>query len=120
QQPERAVQPAEGPGDRLPGGGCVMAKGRSYPGVPAPSGTPTPPSGLMGALMGPYGQMDDPVTSGPGKSMKMQHMGTVVGKRGAGNSSSTGGDQLSHSLHHYGKQNQPAMPGGLKGLVGGS
>ena len=99
-----------------------MAKGRSYPTLPAPTGSPPPVGGgsLMGSLMGPYGQMDDPVTSGPGKSMRTQHLGTVVGKRGAGISSITGGDQLAHSLHHYGKQNQAAMPGGLKGLVGGS
>jgi hypothetical protein len=83
----------------------------------ARSVTQTPPmaSSGMGSLgyLGPYGQMDDPVSSGPGKSMQTQHMGSVVGRRGAGRSQITGGDQVAHSVGHYGKKNP------LAGLTGG-
>jgi hypothetical protein len=48
-----------------------------------------------------------------GKGIRRQEMGSVVGRRGAGLSQITGGDQTAHSLGHYGK-------GGLPGLIGGS
>lgn len=51
----------------------------------------------------------DPETGKRGKSMKTQHMGTVVGKRGAGNSQITSGDQGAHSMGHYGKNGITGM-----------
>jgi hypothetical protein len=63
---------------------------------------------------GGFGSMfeGDPQTKGPGKSISTQHMGTVVGKRGAGNSTITGGDPGAHSVNHYGKKGLPGMEGG--------
>jgi len=65
-----------------------------------------PPSYLpalagMGALMG---TMRDPEIAGPPKSLRRQDMGSVVGKRGAGSTQITGGNQMFHSMGHYGKQ----------------
>jgi hypothetical protein len=68
-------------------------------------GSYLPPGAGFGAMF----DQGDPETGKRGKSIKTQHMGTVVGKRGAGNSQITGGDQGAHSLNHYGK-------GGLPGL----
>jgi len=45
----------------------------------------------------------DPETGKRGKSMKTQHMGSVVGRRGAGISQITKGDPGAHSMGHYGK-----------------
>jgi len=56
--------------------------------------------------------MPDPERSGPGKSIKRQDMGSVVGKRGAGISQITGGDQGAHSMLHYGKKGLPGLDGG--------
>lgn len=87
--------------------------GRLYANPGAPS-TPSSGGGLdylpAGGAMSPFGMAPDPVTRGPGKSILTQHLGSVVGKRGAGLSMVGGGDQGSHSLGHYGK-------GGLRGLV---
>jgi hypothetical protein len=69
-----------------------------------------PPMGGTGPMFGPP---QDPETSGPGKSIKTQHMGSVIGRRGAGTSQITGGDQGAHAMNHYGK-------GGIKDLMGGT
>jgi len=37
------------------------------------------------------------------KPLKAQHLGNITGRRGAGISTVGGGDQLAHSLNHYGK-----------------
>jgi hypothetical protein len=85
---------------------------RSYPGKAAPSAPAYLPSYGIG---GPYGGMGgmmgggDPVTKSPGKGAEMQHMGSVLGKRGAGNSQITGGDPGAHAMNHYKK-------GGITGL----
>jgi hypothetical protein len=52
----------------------------------------------------------DPETGKRGKSMKTQHLGTVVGKRGAGISQITSGDPSAHMMGHYGKK-------GIQGLA---
>jgi len=62
--------------------------------------------------MGPLGVPQDLETSGPGKSIKRQHLGTVINRRGAGISQITGGDQNAHAMNHYGKK-------GLQGIEGG-
>jgi hypothetical protein len=64
-----------------------------------------------------FGPMKDPEAAGPPKSLKRQDMGSVVGRRGAGLSQITGGDQGAHSVNHYGKKGKPG--GGFGGLVGG-
>jgi len=69
-----------------------------------------PSFGLMGPFMG--GPTPDPEKSGPPKSIKRQELGTVVGRRGAGISQITGGDQGAHSMNHYGKKGLPGMEGG--------
>jgi hypothetical protein len=69
-----------------------------------------PSGGMMGSLG------DEPPVRGAlrpiGKSIHVQHLGSIVGRRGAGSSNITGENQLAHSFNHYGK-------GGLPGLDGG-
>lgn len=67
-------------------------------------GSYLPPGGGFGPMF-----TQDPETGKRGKSMKTQHHGTFVGKRGAGISQITGGDQGAHTMSHYKK-------GGLQGL----
>jgi len=67
-----------------------------------------PAGGMMGM------SMDQPPAKGAlrpvGKTIHIQHLGTVVGQRGAGLNAIPGeSNQLSHSFNHYGK-------GGLRGL----
>lgn len=71
-------------------------------------GSYLPPGGGFGPMF-----QNDPQTSGPGKSIKTQHLGTVVGKRGAGISEITGGDTLAHGMNDYGKNSS------IRNLVGG-
>ena len=76
----------------------------------------------LGGMMGSLGGFGDPEQSGPPKSIKRQDLGSVVGRRGAGISQITGGDQAMHSMHHYGKNAASAAAGGdtgLSGLIGG-
>lgn len=63
-------------------------------------------------MFGPLGQMGDPITRGPGKSIARQHMGSIIGKRGAGTGQLGGGDLTAHSVGHYGKGGLPGMTGG--------
>ena len=77
--------------------------------------TPTymQPAGGQSSMMGMmFGPPPDPVTTGPGKSLKTQHLGSVVGRRGAGISTITGGDPGAHAVNHYGKS-------GIAGIEGG-
>lgn len=67
-----------------------------------------PSFGLMGAM----GAMQDPVEGKHGKSIARQHMGSPIGRRQAGRSQITGGDQGSHSMGHYGKKGLPGLTGG--------
>jgi len=69
---------------------------RSYP---TKTGSYLPPGGGFGPMF----NQGDPETGKRGKSMKTQHMGTVVGKRGAGSSQITKGEQGNHMMGHYGK-----------------
>jgi hypothetical protein len=52
-----------------------------------------------------------------GKPGRTQHLGSVVGRRGAGMSSIGGGDPGLHSVNHYGKTAPPLLGGGLTGGV---
>jgi hypothetical protein len=72
-----------------------------------------------GGMPGFFGPTRDPEAAGPPKSIRRQDLGSVVGRRGAGVSQITGGDQGAHSIGHYGKK---AKPGGgpLGGLIGGT
>lgn len=65
-----------------------------------------------GPMLGDYGPVGDPVTGKRGKSIQTQHLGSVVGRRGAGISQITGGDQGAHSINHYGKGGLPAFKAG--------
>lgn len=95
-------------------------------GVGPPPGPRQPPSYLPGAapaapdsggFMGMFGPSKDPEKFGPGKSVRRQDLGSVVGRRGPGLSQITGGDQDLHSVNHYGKKAPGG--GGLGGLTGG-
>ncbi len=68
---------------------------RAYP---SRMGSYLPPGGGFGPMF-----TQDPETGKRGKSIKTQHLGTVVGKRGAGISQITEGDQGAHTMGHYGK-----------------
>ena len=64
---------------------------------------------------GGFGSMydqGDPTTGKRGKSLQTQHLGSVVGRRGAGISQITGGDQGAHSMNHYGKGGLPSFRAG--------
>lgn len=52
-----------------------------------------------------------------GKPGRTQHLGSVVGRRGAGLSSIGGGDPGNHSVNHYGKNGPPMMGGQMTGGV---
>jgi len=43
------------------------------------------------------------VPEGTSKGQKVEHLGNITGRRGAGLTTVGGGDQLAHSLSHYGK-----------------
>lgn len=64
-----------------------------------------------GGLMGPMFSQEDPESPALGKSLKRQHMASVVGKRAAGTSQITGGDQMAHAMGHYGKKGFPGLGG---------
>lgn len=57
------------------------------------------------------GPMGDPVSGKHGKSIQRQHMPSLIGRRMAGNSQITTGDQGMHSMGNYKK--------GLSGMTGG-
>lgn len=46
-----------------------------------------------------------------GKPGRTEHIGSIVGRRGAGLSTQTGGDPLAHSMGHYGKDGVPLLAG---------
>jgi len=57
------------------------------------------------------------------KSLKVEDLGNITGRRTNGITTVGGGEQLTHTLNHYGKD-PPQMPGmdmmlGLPGLRGG-
>lgn len=54
--------------------------------------------------------------AGGNKNVRTQHLGSVVGQRGAGMSTITGGNAALHSLGHYGK-NPPGWMGGDQTMV---
>jgi hypothetical protein len=93
----------------------VARSTRDYPSKPTPEGQSYLPSTGIGGVYGGLGMgfgAEDPVTRGPGKAQQKQHLGTVVGRRGAGISQIAGGDSGAHSMGHYGKK-------GIQGLIGG-
>ena len=52
------------------------------------------------------------------KPLKAEHLGNITGRRGAGLTTVGGGDQLAHSLSHYGKDGPQILgdPWGVTGL----
>jgi hypothetical protein len=79
-----------------------------------PSMVYLPSGGSMG-MMG-----EEPPVKGAlrplGKSIHVQRLGSIVGRRGAGMSNITGENQLSHSFNHYGKGGLPGLDGGGGGM----
>lgn len=60
------------------------------------------------------GQMPE----GTAKGLKVQHLGNITGRRGAGLTTVGGGDQLAHSLSHYGKEPPQLFNEAMLGLPG--
>jgi hypothetical protein len=59
-----------------------------------------------------------------GQPGQVEDHGTVVGRRGAGLNTKTGGDPILHSFNHYGKSGVPDSPGvppstGMPPIMGG-
>lgn len=52
---------------------------------------------------------------GGGKTIAVQHLGSVVGRTGKGLTTVGGGDPIAHSLSHYGKPGKNAIRGGKMG-----
>lgn len=62
-------------------------------------------------MFGMGGPMGDPISGKHGKSLSRQHMPSLIGRRIAGTSQITSGDQGMHSMGNYKK--------GLSGMTGG-
>lgn len=46
------------------------------------------------------------------KFLREEHLGSVVGRVGAGLTTIGGGDQMAHAVNHYGKNALPLLGGG--------
>lgn len=91
------------------------------PGVPDMGPAPVSPTISTHTSVGKGGpQGIAAVASGVGKASRTQHLGSLIGRAGAGSTAAGGGNPLAHSIGHYGKT-PPATPllGGSAGMAGG-
>jgi hypothetical protein len=86
------------------------------PGVPDMG--PAPVSPIVGSSKTPIGAPKgiSAIAHSVGKPGHAQHLGNIVGTRGAGSTALGGGDPAMHSLGHYGKKAPPLLGGQTAGI----